>query len=31
MGHIGQWSFVLSNTHPPGGMEFQFTLLMIGL
>ncbi|GAB4459858.1 MAG: hypothetical protein Kow0031_39680 [Anaerolineae bacterium] len=31
MVHIGQWSFVPSDTHPMGGMEFQFTLLMIGL
>ncbi len=31
MVHWGQWSFVPSETHPMGGMEFQFTLLMIGL
>jgi putative oxidoreductase len=29
--HWGQWSFLASETHPAGGMEFQFTLLMIGL
>ena len=27
--HWGQWSFVASETHPMGGMEFQVVLLMI--
>jgi putative oxidoreductase len=31
MVHWGQWSFAPSDTHPMGGMEFQFTLLMIAL
>jgi len=29
MVHWGQWSFVASETHPMGGMEFQVTLLFI--
>ncbi len=29
MVHWGQWSFVGSETHPMGGMEFQVTLLLI--
>ncbi len=29
--HWGQWSFVPSESHPMGGMEFQFTLLMLGV
>lgn len=31
MVHWGQWSFVPSETHPMGGMEFQVTLLMISI
>lgn len=31
MVHWGQWSFVASETHPMGGMEFQVLLLGIGL
>jgi putative oxidoreductase len=31
MVHWGQWHFAASETHPMGGMEFQFTLLMIAL
>ncbi len=31
MVHWGQWSFMPSETHPVGGIEFQFTLLMIAL
>ena len=31
MVHWPQWSFVPSETHPMGGMEFQVTLLLIGL
>lgn len=31
MVHWGQWSFAPSETHPMGGMEFQFTMLMIAL
>lgn len=31
MVHWGQWSFAPSDTHPMGGMEFQFTLLIIAL
>jgi putative oxidoreductase len=30
MVHWGQWSFVASETHPMGGMEFQVVLLLIG-
>ncbi len=29
--HWGQWSFVPSDTHPMGGMEFQVTLLFLAL
>ena len=29
--HWPQWSFVPSDTHPMGGMEFQVTLLLIQL
>ena len=29
MVHWGKWSFVASETHPMGGMEFQVTLLLI--
>ncbi len=31
MAHWGQWSFMPSETHPMGGMEFQVTLLFISL
>ena len=31
MVHWGQWAFVPSDTHPIGGMEFQFTLVMLAL
>ncbi|MBK1703430.1 DoxX family protein [Halochromatium glycolicum] len=31
MVHWGQWSFVPSDSHPMGGMEFQVLLLAIGL
>lgn len=31
MVHWGQWSFVPSDTHPMGGMEFQVVLLLLGL
>lgn len=31
MVHLGQWSFVPSETHPMGGMEFQVVLLLLGL
>lgn len=30
MVHWGQWSFVASNSHPMGGMEFQVVLLFLG-
>ncbi|HEB64614.1 MAG TPA: DoxX family protein [Chloroflexi bacterium] len=29
--HWGRWSFVPTEAYPMGGMEFQFTLLMLGL
>ncbi len=29
MEHWGQWHFMATPTHPLGGMQFQFTLLMI--
>nr|WP_290666141.1 hypothetical protein [Ardenticatena sp.] len=29
--HWGQWSFVPSETHPMGGMEFQTTLLLLAI
>jgi putative oxidoreductase len=31
MVHWGQWSFVASETHPMGGMEFQVVLLLMAL
>jgi putative oxidoreductase len=31
MVHWGRWAFTPSETHPIGGMEFQFTLLMLSL
>jgi putative oxidoreductase len=31
MVHWGQWSFVATESHPMGGMEFQVVLLLIGL
>jgi putative oxidoreductase len=31
MVHWGQWSFVATDTHPMGGMEFQVVLLLMGL
>jgi putative oxidoreductase len=31
MVHWGQWSFVASDTHPMGGMEFQVVLLLMGV
>lgn len=31
MVHWGQWRFAPTETHPMGGIEFQFTLLMIAL
>ena len=31
MVHWGQWRFAATESHPMGGMEFQFTLLMIAL
>ena len=31
MVHWPQWSFLPSETHPMGGMEFQVTLLMLGV
>ena len=31
MVHWGQWTFVPSQTHPIGGMEFQVALLLISL
>jgi putative oxidoreductase len=29
--HWGKWSFVVSDSHPIGGMEFQVVLLALGL
>ena len=29
MVHWGQWNFMVSETHPMGGMEFQVTLLLV--
>lgn len=29
--HWGQWSFMPSETHPIGGMEFQTVMLLIGV
>lgn len=31
MVHWGQWSFVASESHPMGGMEFQVVLLLTGV
>jgi len=31
MVHWGHWSFVPTESHPMGGMEFQVVLLMMGL
>jgi putative oxidoreductase len=31
MVHWPQWSFVPSETHPMGGMEFQVSMLLLGL
>lgn len=31
MVHWGQWSFVATETHPMGGMEFQVVLLLLAL
>lgn len=31
MVHWGQWSFVASESHPMGGMEFQVVLLLLAL
>lgn len=31
MVHWGQWSFVATESHPMGGMEFQIVLLLMGL
>ena len=31
MVHWGQWTFVPSQTHPLGGMEFQVVLLLVSL
>ncbi len=31
MVHWGQWSFMATETHPMGGMEFQVTLLLIAV
>jgi len=31
MVHSGQWSFVPSETHPMGGMEFQVVLLLMAI
>lgn len=31
MGHWGQWSLVVTASHPMGGMEFQVLLLLTGL
>ncbi len=31
MVHWGQWSFIPSQTHPMGGIEFQLVLLLIQL
>ena len=31
MVHWEQWGFMASKSHPAGGMEFQFTLMCIGL
>lgn len=31
MVHWGQWSFMASDSHPAGGMEFQVVLLLIAV
>lgn len=31
MVHWPQWSFVPSDTHPMGGMEFQVTMFLLGI
>jgi putative oxidoreductase len=31
MVHWPRWSFVPSETHPMGGMEFQVVLMLLGL
>ena len=31
MVHWPQWSFVPSSTHPMGGMEFQVSMLLLGI
>lgn len=31
MVHWGQWSFMASDSHPAGGMEFQVVLILIAL
>ena len=31
MVHWGQWSFVATDSHPMGGMEFQVVLLLMGV
>lgn len=31
MVHWGQWTFVATESHPMGGMEFQVVLLLMGL
>ncbi|MEM7134490.1 MAG: DoxX family membrane protein [Chloroflexota bacterium] len=31
MVHWGQWSFMASETHPAGGVEFQLTLVLIAV
>ena len=31
MVHWPRWSFVASDTHPMGGMEFQVTLVLVSL
>lgn len=31
MAHWGQWSFMASETHPAGGIEFQTVLILVSL
>lgn len=31
MVHWGQWHFMATATHPMGGMEFQVTLMLVGI
>ncbi|HCV23127.1 MAG TPA: hypothetical protein DGN59_06680 [Candidatus Latescibacteria bacterium] len=31
MVHWPQWAFMASETHPMGGMEFQFAMMLTGL